>query len=153
MRLGWADVIEELLANRQEYREVASDPAFRTEPKEKPVQLGVQSLKPEALARELDGVIKFANDLIRQLDSQCKGERRMLARTGLMDHVCQLRTYLMSMKHNMIRKVVQKALHKVELQPGERMKVKVRVLDKEYSVELRADYEPATSAEATLEDY
>ena len=70
-----------------------------------------------------------------------------------MDHVCQLRTYLMSMKHNMIRKVVQKALHKVELQPGERMKVKVRVLDKEYSVELRADYEPATSAEATLEDY
>ena len=73
MRLGWADVIEEHLSNRQEYREVASDPAFRTQPKEKPVQLGVQNLKPEALARELDGVVKFANDLIRQLDSQCKG--------------------------------------------------------------------------------
>ena len=58
----------------------------------------------------------------------------MLVRTGLMDHVCQLRRYLMKIKHNVIAKVCQKAMHKVEVEPGTKVKIKVRVAEKEVTV-------------------
>ena len=97
------------------------------------------------LPHDLDVVVTQIVDLKKLIDMKTvvgSDSLRMLVKSGLIVFAKRFQKQLGMMKHNCIRKVVQKVMAPVESTPGEKVQLHVRVLGNLVTVVLRPDYEP-----------
>ena len=138
------------------YDVIDMSPLIQTGELEEPVMLGVVELQPDQVRQDTEALVARIVRLIGQLDARTapqSANHRLLVKTGLVVFAERLRSQLCKMKYNSITYITRKASLHLNLVEGRKVKLKVQILGKEYTVHLKHDYTPQKDVEETIADY